>query len=147
MYCFTLISVGKLKNLEIAKLVESYQERLQRNGKIERIVVADGSVESEGERILEHLQKRSSAKCYLLAEEGQSMDSRAFAKELEDLRGQHAVFVIGGAYGLSPAVKAKADVLLSLSKMTFTHELAQLLLSEQLFRAVSIMTGSKYHHD
>ena len=56
-------------------------------------------------------------------------------------------FIIGGAYGLSPEVKARADRLLSLSPMTLTHEFARLVLMEQLYRAASINSGSKYHHD
>ena len=147
MFRFTLICVGKLKSSAITSMVTAYQERIQRNGKIESITVPDSTIESESQRILEHLSKRNHAKVFVLAEEGQSMSSKAFSKELEALRGQHAIFVIGGAYGLSDSVKQSADVLLSLSKMTVTHELAQLLLNEQLFRAVSIMTGSKYHHD
>ena len=56
------------------------------------------------------------------------------------------VFVVGGPYGLAPEVKQKADLLWSLSKLTFTHELARLLLFEQLFRAVNILHGGSYHN-
>ncbi|MGB0258786.1 MAG: 23S rRNA (pseudouridine(1915)-N(3))-methyltransferase RlmH, partial [Coraliomargarita sp.] len=63
------------------------------------------------------------------------------------LQGQPAVFIIGGAYGLSDAVKARADGLFALSPMTFTHEIARMILCEQLYRAVSINSGSKYHHE
>ena len=56
------------------------------------------------------------------------------------------VFVIGGPYGLDPAVKARAELLWSLSKLTFTHEIARFLLFEQLFRASSILRGGSYHN-
>ena len=81
-----------------------------------------------------------------MAEEGKTRTSAGLAKELYALQGQPAVFIIGGAYGLSPAVKAKAEVLFALSPLTFTHEIARMLLCEQLYRAVSINAGSKYHH-
>ena len=56
------------------------------------------------------------------------------------------VFVIGGPYGLAPEIRVKADLLWSLSRLTFTHELARLLLFEQLFRAVNILHGGSYHN-
>jgi 23S rRNA (pseudouridine1915-N3)-methyltransferase len=106
----------------------------------------DGDVESEGERILEALTKRKDARVYAMAEEGKTRTSTGLAKQLFDLQGQPAIFIIGGAYGLSPAVKARADVLFALSPLTFTHEIARMLLCEQLYRAVSINAGSNYHH-
>ena len=82
-----------------------------------------------------------------MAEEGRTRSSQKLAAELQALQGRSAVFIVGGAYGLSAAVKSRADVLLSLSPFTFTHEIARMLLCEQLYRAVSIQTGSKYHHE
>jgi 23S rRNA (pseudouridine1915-N3)-methyltransferase len=81
-----------------------------------------------------------------MAEEGKTRTSTGLAAELFALQGQPAVFIIGGAYGLSSAVKARADLLFALSPLTFTHEIARMLLCEQLYRAVSISSGSKYHH-
>ena len=72
--------------------------------------------------------------------------SATFSRELHGLQGKPAIFIIGGAYGLSPAVKARANVVLSLSPFTFTHEIARMLLCEQLYRVVSINSGSNYHH-
>jgi 23S rRNA (pseudouridine1915-N3)-methyltransferase len=74
------------------------------------------------------------------------MASTALAADLGALQGRPAIFVVGGAYGLTGAVKARADKLLSLSPMTFTHEMARYLLSEQLYRADAIHRGSGYHH-
>ena len=110
------------------------------------VELKDGTVENEGQRILETIEKRREAKLYALAEEGKGMESRAFSKELTALEGRPIIFVIGGAYGLARVVKARADVLLSLSPMTFTHEMARYILSEQLFRADAIRRGSGYHH-
>ena len=147
MYRFTLIVVGKLKKRSISALCEDYAKRLQRHARIECVELRDGDVESEGRRILEALEKRPPSFTLALAEEGTLYTSRGFAEVLVDEPGKPMCFIAGGAYGLSPEVKARADRLLSLSPMTLTHELARLVLMEQLYRAASINIGSKYHHD
>jgi len=81
----------------------------------------------------------------VMAEEGQTFDSRAFAERLEGSGSERLVFVIGGAEGIDPALKARARWKLSLSPMTFPHELARLLLLEQLYRALTIQQGGPYH--
>lgn len=146
MFRHTLIAVGKMKNRPLAALCDDFGKRLKRQGNFELVELKDGDVASEGERILAALAKRGDARIYAMAEEGGTRSSQQLADELQALRGRPAVFIIGGAYGLSDAVKQRADVLLSLSPFTFTHEIARMLLCEQLYRAVSIQTGSKYHH-
>ena len=147
MFHFTSIVVGRMKNQSLALLCEDFSKRLSRQGKFEVIELKDSVVESEGERILNALSKRKNACVYVLAEEGARYTSTALAGELAQLHGKPAIFVIGGSYGLSKAVKSQADKLLSLSPFTFTHEIARMLLYEQLYRAVSINTGSNYHHE
>jgi 23S rRNA (pseudouridine1915-N3)-methyltransferase len=147
MFAYTIIAVGKMKNRHLAALCDDFAKRLQRQGNFDLIELKDGDVASEGQRILEALDKRKGARVYAMAEEGTTRTSAKLANELQSLLGQHAVFIIGGAYGLSDAVKQRADVLLALSPLTFTHEIARMLLCEQLYRAVSIQTGSKYHHE
>ena len=136
-----------MKNRSLAALCDDFAKRLQRQGNFELIELKDGDVASEGQRILEALDKRKGARVYAMAEEGTTRTSAKLAHQLQRLQGQPAIFIIGGAYGLSDAVKQRADVLLALSPMTFTHEIARMLLCEQLYRAVSIQTGSKYHHE
>lgn len=85
----------------------------------------------------------------VLDETGKQMDSLSFAGRLGSWRDQgvrEVTFVIGGAYGLTPAVRERADLVLSLSAMTFPHQLVRLLFAEQLYRAWSILHGSRYHH-
>ncbi|MFP4069897.1 MAG: 23S rRNA (pseudouridine(1915)-N(3))-methyltransferase RlmH [Opitutales bacterium] len=147
MYRYTVIAVGKMKNRSLAALCDDFTKRLRRRGNFELIELKDADIESEGRRILEALEKRREARVYAMAEEGRARGSAEFARELKDLQGRPAVFVVGGAYGLSEAVKTRADELLSLSPFTFTHEIARMLVCEQLYRAVSINTGSKYHHE
>ena len=147
MYRYTVIAIGKMKNRSLAELCDDFSKRLKRQGNFELIELKDGDVESEGQRILEALEKRRDARVYTMAEEGKTRSSAKLAAELAALQGQPAVFIIGGAYGLSDAVKQRADELFSLSPLTFTHEIARMLVCEQLYRAVSINTGSKYHHE
>jgi 23S rRNA (pseudouridine1915-N3)-methyltransferase len=146
MYRYTIIAIGKMKNRPLATLCEDFGQRLGRQGHFELLELKDGDVQSEGARILDALAKREDARIYVLAEEGHPRTTAQWAGELQALQGRPAVFIVGGAYGLSEAVKARADVLLTLSPFTFTHEIARMLLCEQLYRAVSIQTGSKYHH-
>ena len=147
MFRYTLIAVGKMKNRPLAALYDDFSKRLKRQGHFELVELKDGDVESEGARILDALAKRGDGRIYAMAEEGATRTSQELADELYSLQGRPAVFIIGGAYGLSDAVKQRADVLLALSPFTFTHEIARMLLCEQLYRAVSIQTGSKYHHE
>ena len=146
MFRYTIIAVGKMKNRSLAALCDDFAKRLKRQGNFELVELKDGDVESEGERILDALAKRGDARIFAMAEEGRTRSSQKLAAELQALQGRSAVFIVGGAYGLSAAVKSRADVLLSLSPFTFTHEIARMLLCEQLYRAGSIQTGSKYHH-
>ncbi|NBB78761.1 MAG: 50S rRNA methyltransferase [Verrucomicrobia bacterium] len=147
MFRFTIIAIGKMKNRSLAALCQDFSQRLKRQGQFACIELKDGDVESEGRRILELLNKRNDARIYALGEEGTTYRSKELSDSLSAFQGQSVVFIVGGAYGLSEAVKKRADVLWSLSPLTFTHEIARMLLYEQLYRAVSIQTGSKYHHE
>jgi len=146
MYRHTLIVIGKLKNRAIFELCHDYSKRLQRHAQLECLELKDSDSESEGRRIIEILDKRP-AFVYALAEEGGSISSRQLANAIHTHGSQPVHFVIGGPYGLSQAVKERADGLLSLGAITLTHELARLILLEQLYRAASMNCGSKYHHD
>ena len=146
MYRFTLIAVGRVKNTALASLCADFAKRINRHGKFEQLELKDSDVETEGKRIIEALSKYRDARVYVLAEEGTCRNSVAFAGEIAELLGRPAIFIIGGAYGLSDLVKARADVLFALSPLTFTHEIARMLLYEQLYRALSINAGSSYHH-
>ena len=147
MFRYTVIAIGKMKNRSLAMLCDDFSQRLERQGNFELIELKDGDVESEGLRILEALAKRSDARIYAMAEEGMTRTSQRLADELYALQGRPAIFILGGAYGLSDTVKARADALFALSPLTFTHEIARMLVYEQLYRAVAIQTGSNYHHE
>lgn len=147
MFRYTVIAVGKMKNRSLAALCDDFAKRISRQGSFEMVELKDGDVESEGARILAALEKRRLARIFVLAEEGQTASTASLASDLGSLQGQPAAFIIGGAYGLKDEVKQRADRLFSLSPLTFTHEIARMLLCEQLYRVTSIHSGSKYHHE
>ena len=131
-----IIAVGKIKRAELRALCDEYLKRLSRYG----------GAETEAGNMLGKLANFK-GRIYALAEEGKTATSREFSKMIESdlLRGGSA-FVIGGPYGLSDKIKEKADVLLSLSPMTFTHEFARTILLEQIYRAKTISANTGYHH-
>lgn len=155
-----LICVGKLNADYYAAGVADYQKRLSAfcNFRIvelpeEKIqdknasqATIDKALEAEGKNILAHVKKGSSI--VALCVEGKQLSS----EELSDYIQQKALsgsgdmaFIIGSSHGLSPAVKQAAAYRLGMSKMTFPHQLARLVLTEQLYRAFSIAKGTKYH--
>ncbi len=104
--------------------------------------------EKEGELILKKLDKRDFL--VLLDEQGKQMRSVDFARQLEKWQVQgvdSVVFLIGGAYGFSSAVYERASFQMSLSAMTFSHQMVRLIFLEQLYRACSINKGEPYHHE
>lgn len=104
--------------------------------------------ELEGAMILDRLQ--SSDLVVLLDEHGKEYTSREFANWMEKQMAtgrKRLVFVIGGPYGFSPEVYSRADGMVSLSRMTFNHEMVRLFFVEQIYRAMTILRGEPYHHD
>ena len=103
--------------------------------------------QAEGEQILRLLQPGDTV--VLLDEHGQELRSVELARWLEQKRqtARRLVFVIGGPYGFSPAVYARANEQLSLSRLTFSHQMVRLVFVEQLFRACTIIKGEPYHHE
>ena len=153
-----VVCVGRLKEKGYAAAAEEYIKRLSRFGKTEIIELPDlpepanasdadraQVMEKEGQGILSRLKPADHV--IALCVDGPQLTSEAFADRVSvlDMRGKRAVFVIGGSLGLSPAVIQRADEKLSLSKMTFPHQLARVLLLEQMYRACKINAGEKYH--
>lgn len=146
---FRFVWVGKTRHKNWRNLQEEYLARLSHFVKVKISEIKDRkkgeTKEDEGKRILERLNHRSFV-C-LLDEKGKSISSRALAGELTrwQNRGlQEVAFVVGGADGISTEVAEKADLSLSLSAMTFTHEMARVILIEQLYRAFTIIRGFPY---
>ncbi len=102
----------------------------------------------EGELILKNIKPTEDV--ILLDERGREFSSMEFAKVLQDkisYTGKDIVFVIGGAYGFSEAVRQRSNSKISLSRMTFSHQMVRAIFVEQLYRAFTIMKGEPYHHE
>ena len=141
--------VGKTKNRHWKALQEDYLDRLSRFARVSITEIKDKSrsetVEIEGNRILKKLNQ-SSFVC-LLDVKGRQMSSPGLSKEISkwQMRGiKEVTFVIGGAEGVSSAVLKRADFSLSLSLLTMTHEMARVVLVEQIYRAYTILKGYPY---
>jgi 23S rRNA (pseudouridine1915-N3)-methyltransferase len=135
-----ILAVGKVRKGWLVEGVDTYLKRLPG---LQVLELRDGGMAREAEAIRAAL--RPDEQLVVLTEEGQGFDSVAFAARLQGSGSQRLAFVIGGADGLDPALKASASWQLSLSPLTFPHELARLLLLEQLYRAQSIQQGGPYH--
>ena len=106
----------------------------------------DAGLEAEGKRLLEQIPAGSYV--ITLCIEGKELSSTQLAERLAGVAVQGyswVVMVIGGSFGLSPAVKARSDLRLSMSPMTFPHQMARVMVLEQLYRALGINAGTKYH--
>ena len=140
-----IITVGRIKDRGLQSKIAEFSKWISRYAKLEVVELRDSNIEQEGEGILKSLAK-DKAYVFALSEEGGEFTSKEFSAKLNGID-QKMVFIIGGPLGLSPMVKERADSLLSLSKMTFTHEMARLFLLEQIYRAIDIAKGGKYHND
>ncbi|HLC46680.1 MAG TPA: 23S rRNA (pseudouridine(1915)-N(3))-methyltransferase RlmH [Candidatus Nanoarchaeia archaeon] len=140
-----IAAVGKVKNSAAKELIDDYAGRLKHYCSLDIVEVKDSNPAEEGRRLLEKCEtKNGSIFIIALSEEGKNYSSGELAAALGRLN-KDAAFLIGGPYGLSEEVKKKANLVLSLSRMTFTHEMARALLSEQVYRAFTILKGEKYH--
>ena len=154
----TVISVGGVKEEYLARAIEEYKKRLSLYTKVDEVVLKEEKIqdeddasevaralEREGETILRALPR--DAYKGALCVEGVQFDSVALAKKLEEgasVSGKIAL-VIGSSHGLSEKVKRACDLRLSVSKLTFPHQLMRALLFEILYRSFTIMKGKRYH--
>jgi len=153
-----LVVLGKTDKKELQDLIEEYEGRIRHYIPFETVIIPDikksrhSSNEEvriqEGKVILENL--KSSDIVFLFDEKGKSYSSRGFARLLQkQMSAGHKqwVLVVGGAYGFSKDVYARAQGKISLSEMTFSHQMVRLFIVEQVYRACTILKGEPYHHD
>lgn len=152
-----LILIGKTTNKHFVAGINDYSERINHYMPFEIKVIQeikntkslteDQQKIAEGSLILKLLQPSDTV--VLLDEHGEEMRSVAFAKWLQgkQFNARRLVFVIGGPYGFSQDVYDRATELISLSKMTFSHQMVRLIFTEQLYRACTIIKGEPYHHE
>ena len=153
-----LMVVGKTSTKFVREGVEEYAGRINRFMPFEIKVIPDikttrkltelAQKEAEGTQILAYVQPTDHM--VLLDERGKEMTSREFSTFIEQKSQtvpKNMIFVVGGPYGFSQEVYTRANSLLSLSKMTFPHELVRLFFTEQIYRAITISRNMPYHHD
>lgn len=151
-----LIVVGKTKSSELVRLMNEYVKRINFYKKFKIIVV--NSLKSkknsekeikkiEGENVLKNIKKNELI--FLLDENGKSFNSRKFADFLSNKfkTNKSIVFVVGGAYGFSNEIKQKSNEIISLSEMTFSHQIIRLFFTEQVYRALTILNNHPYHNE
>lgn len=154
---FTLLTVGKTNNSHLEALQNDYQNRLKHYITYEQITVPElkniknipvsEQLEKEADLILKQLE--NSDEVILLDEKGAQFTSIAFANYVsKKMLASHKrmVFVVGGPFGFSQRVYSRANGKISLSAMTFSHQMIRVIFVEQLYRALTILKGESYHH-
>jgi 23S rRNA (pseudouridine1915-N3)-methyltransferase len=147
-----IIAIGKIKNEFFSEAIREYLTRLKPYAVVKILELTPESFNDsnrekakqlEGERIVRALEKYDRSDVFLLHERGKEMTSVKFSEKLAEAG--KMVFAIAGALGFNEAILAKYQQL-SLSEMTFPHELARLVLLEQIYRAATIIKGKTYHY-
>ena len=136
-----LLMIGKTRRPEMRTLIDDYVERIRRSCPIEILEVRDG------EAALKKLEADRASTAIMLDAGGKMMDSNALAKLLGELRDRGTrqfIFVCGNADGFPESLRDRVKQKLSLSPMTLSHELARVVLAEQIYRAFAILSGSPY---
>ena len=153
-----LMALGKVKRKPIAEIAEDYAHRIKRFHPFEVVEVPDESVKPKADvtyalaKESQSIQKalKREACLIVLDEKGTMFSSVDLAWELGQLFQSPAseiVFLIGGAFGLAPEIKARGKMIWSLSKLTLTHDLSRVLCLEQIYRALTILRNVPYHHE
>ena len=154
-----IIATGDLKEAYLREAIKEYQKRLGAWCKIEEIVLKeerlpDNPTEAQISKALELEEKKIlekiSQKAYVIAMciEGKQLSSEELAEKIEEITSfgkSEIVFIIGSSFGLSSTIKKRADYKLSISKLTFPHQLLRVILHETIYRSLSIINGTKYH--
>lgn len=159
MLNITIIAVGKLKEQYLRDASAEYQKRLSTLCKLNIVELnpeklsdnpsakeIENALNNEAKRIIEKIPK--GAKVYSMCIEGKQRTSEELSREIDSLAVEgvsNIVFIIGGSFGLSDEVKKLSAYRLSMSKMTFPHQIARIMLLEQIYRAMQISLGTKYH--
>ena len=153
-----LITIGKTNEKYLIEGISDYQKRLKHYTNFERIEIANIKnaknfseselMKKEGELILKQIQ--NSDHLVLLDDKGKDFTSQKFSQKLQQwmLSGKkRLVFVVGGAYGFSDEIYKRGNEKLSLSKMTFSHQMVRLFFVEQIYRGYTILNNEPYHHE
>lgn len=153
-----LLAIGKTDNKQLIQLIDDYQKRMKHYIKFEFEIINDlknaknlseiQQKEKEGELILNKITNTDTL--ILLDDKGKQYSSVEFSKYLQKKMNagiKQLVFVIGGPYGFSETIYKKAKEQISLSKMTFSHQMIRLFIIEQIYRGFTILRNEPYHHE
>jgi len=153
-----LLLTGKTDKVWIREGVAEYEKRISKYARFEIITLPD--VKNPGNRYAERVMAKEAEKMLsiiksddhvvLLDEQGRSYSTVEMASWLRttmSLPKKRIVFVVGGPWGFDPSVRARADHIVSLSKLTFSHQVVRLLFAEQIYRVLSVIAGDPYHHE
>ncbi|AQX05932.1 23S rRNA (pseudouridine(1915)-N(3))-methyltransferase RlmH [Elizabethkingia meningoseptica] len=154
----SLICIGKTDDAEIKRLIAYYSQRLPKHFNFEFVEIPDVK---NAKNLTDIQLKKEEAKLFLnyldntdtvvlLDEKGKQFTSREFAAKIDNwmnMSTKHLAFLVGGAYGFADEIYSRAQEKISLSKMTFTHQMIRLFFVEQIYRASTILQGKPYHND
>ncbi len=144
---FIFVTIGKQNDSGVGEMIVDYTKRISRYIQTEWKILPNSNMEKEGEQIIKTV---SDGEMILLDNRGKELTTVELADFLEKKMisgSKNIFFVIGGAYGVSEEVFKKANFVWSLSKLTFPHQVARLLLSESIYRAMSVIKKEPYHHE
>jgi 23S rRNA (pseudouridine1915-N3)-methyltransferase len=152
----TLIVTGKTKESYLQEGIEEYVKRIRHYVPFNMITLQDVKVTKksgkdlllgkEAKQVLDRIKPTDHL--VLLDERGKSLSSENFASFISGMEGRtgHLVFLVGGAYGFHDEIYSRANAEISLSRLTFSHQMVRLIFAEQLYRAFTILKGEPYHH-
>lgn len=154
---FQIITIGKKHDKNLEDFILDFEKRIKNNFEIIWSIFnseddnnKEIQIKKESEKILNILEKESDNFIILLDEVGKEKNNQELANLFQEKMNDSIskiIFIVGGAYGVSKEVKEKANLVLSLSKLVFPHQLVRTILVEQIYRTISILKNGKYHHE
>lgn len=150
-----IIAVGRVKEKSYSDLISKYEKRLKPYAKFEIIELQsepfkkeqdkDKVKKNEEEKFLKIMERNNKSLIIALDERGKEFTSQKFAEFLKAEKGE-IIFLIAGALGFTEKIKNSANINISLSQLTFPHEMARMIVMEQIYRAITILKNKKYHY-
>lgn len=155
---FQIITIGKKHDKNIEDFISDFEKRIKANFDLSWTIIAsqddsnkERQKEKEGIKIIEILEKENKNNfIILLDEKGKEKSTLELSNIFEEKMNisiDKIIFIIGGAFGINERVKEKANLVMSLSKLVFPHQLVRVILVEQIYRCISIFKNGKYHHE
>lgn len=148
----TIVVFGKAGSPFVQEEVEKYTKRLRSSVQLEIVEMKQSKREDQAKSLMEEASEfsrrfpKENYQWIVLAEEGKLLNTVQLASWMKPRLSSNCVFLIGSAYGIDASIKKQSTLLLSLSPLTFTHDHARVILTEQLYRCLMVIAGHPYHH-